>query len=116
MKGAGLLGWLIFGVSTVYCVATYGKHWDLSGKYHMPTALLSPDGKTYRDGSEVDPVTLALVRQGIEQEAMLGAVGTLVALFAVWVVKTRRAQRRQREAFEHELRRMQGTWRKDGGK
>jgi len=107
MKLVPWLGWLVFGLSTLCCVATYGKHWDFSGRYRMPTALLSPDGNTYRDGTEVDPFTLALVHGGIEQEAWLVMVGVLLVLLTAVPVQLWR-HRKHMKAFELELRRIRG--------
>lgn len=108
MKVVPLLGWLIFGFATVNCISKYGNHWDLSGRYHMPTALLSPNGQTYRDGSPVEGVTLALVNRGIEQEAWLVAAGVMLVLLVLLVRAMRRLHRTTMAAFDRELRRIHG--------
>lgn len=82
----------------------------------MPTTLLSPDGQTYRDGSEVDPVTLALVNHGIEQEFWLVGIEVVLALIIVAVFQKRRSDRKRREAvdaFGAELRRIRGMLPRD---
>jgi len=89
----------------VNLITEYGTQWDLSGKFHMPTTLLAPDGKHYPDGSEIDFVTLALVNRGIEQEAWLVAIGVLLVLFTALTRAVVRACRTQK-AFDCELRRI----------
>jgi len=80
MKVASWLGWLILGCLIVTFLGGYGKRWDLSGRYGMPTTLLSPDGQTYRDGSPIDGVTLAFAKRGIEQ-GLAGSVGGAAGAF-----------------------------------
>jgi hypothetical protein len=79
----------------------------------MPTTLLSPDGKTYRDGSPIDDFTLELVNRGIEQEAWLVAAAVLLVLFTVAASRMRRLYRMQKRAFENEFRRIHGMPRHD---
>ena len=107
MKMVPWLGWLVFALATACFISGYGTHWDLSGRYGMPTTLFSPDGQSYRDGSPVDPVTLAIARQGIEQEARLVALGVLLVLFTVLAFQMRRFYRNQL-TFDRELRRIRG--------
>jgi hypothetical protein len=99
----GVLGLLVIGIQTGSCIFLFGKHWDFSGRYHMPTSLLSPDGKSYRDGSEFDPVTYTFVKWGIEQEAWLVMVGVLLMLLIASILQDCRLHRMQRKAFEREL-------------
>ena len=108
MKLVDLLGWLVFGFFTVIFISNYGSHWDLSGRYHMPTTLLSPDGQTYRDGSPIDGVTLVLVNRGIEQEAWIVAAGVQLVLLVLLVRAMWRLPRMQLKAFDRELRRIYG--------
>jgi hypothetical protein len=105
MKPIPLLGWLVFGFCTLSWLSTYGRHWDLSGG--MPTTLLSPDGKTYRDGSPVDGFTLAMARSGNEQEAWLVMATVLLVLVAAVPFQIWRFVRLQQKVFERELRRIQ---------
>jgi hypothetical protein len=116
MKIINCIGCLLFVGLTVNVITKYGKEWDLSGKYHMPTTLLSPDGQTYRDGSEVDPVTLALVNHGIEQEFWLVGIEVVLALVMVVVFQKQRSDRMRKEAvdaFNSELRRIRGMLPRD---
>ena len=83
-----LLGWALL----LYCggcfVSKYGQQWEF-GAYGMPVSLLAEDGFHYRDGTEVDPMSLSIARSGYEAEVMLTfviglstAVGWLV--FDCW--------------------------------
>jgi len=104
-----LLGWLIFGCVTVSCITKYGTQWDFSGRFRMPTTLLSPDGKTYRDGSPIDEITKMLVDRGIEQEFWLVAVGVILVGLTVVAFPKKRFQRKQETALDRELRRIYGV-------
>jgi hypothetical protein len=106
MKAVPLLGCLLFILLTVKNIADYGKQWDLSGRYHMPTTLLAPNGETYRDGTPIDDVTKMCVDRGIEQEVWLVALGVILILSAIAVWRMRRSYRRQLEAVDVELRRI----------
>jgi hypothetical protein len=98
---------LVFVALGVNWLSKYGSQWDLSGRYCMPTTLLSPDGHSYRDGSPADGFTLALVDRGIEQEAWLAAAVELPALFGALALRMRRLYRVQ-QALDRELRRIHG--------
>jgi len=45
---------------------THGGRWELS-RHGIPVSVLSPDGKTYRNGDEIDPITEMLIRGGTEE-------------------------------------------------
>jgi len=75
----------------------------------MPTTLLSPDGKTYRDGSPIDEITKMLVDRGIEQEFWLVAVGVILVGLTVVAFPKKRFQRKQETALDRELRRIYGV-------
>ncbi len=57
---------------------THGERWEFSS-HGIPVALLSPDGETYRNGDEIDPITLGMIRGGIEERV---AACILLTLFA----------------------------------
>jgi len=97
---------LVFVALGVNWLSKYGTQWDLSGRYCMPTTLLSPDGKTYRDGSPVDDITLALVHRDIEQEAWLAVTGVLLVLFSAVAFEMWRLYRM--EVRDREFRRIHG--------
>jgi hypothetical protein len=106
MKVVSLLGSLMVVALGVNWISKYGTQWDLSGRYCMPTTLLSPDGQTYRDGSPIDNFTKRLVDLGIEQEAWLVMAGVLLVLFTAAAFQRRRLHRMQMKAFDRELRRI----------
>jgi hypothetical protein len=112
MKPIPLLGWLVFGFCTLSWLSTYGRQWDFSGG--MPTTLLSPDGKTYRDGAPIDGLSLAIATSGHEQEASLVLMVVLLVLVAAAPFQIWRFVRLQQKAFERELRRIQGHDKHEG--
>jgi hypothetical protein len=103
-----LLGWVMMGCITVSCLSGYGRQWDLSGKYHLPTTLLAPNGKTYRDGSRIDDVTKALVDSGIEQEVELVLVVVILVFGMALQVRMRHSYRMQMKEIDRALRRNYG--------
>ena len=44
---------------------------------HAAGTLLAADGVHHIDGADVDPVTLAIVRTGVEEEVMLAMFGAV---------------------------------------
>jgi len=100
----------------------------------MPVCLLAADGLHYRDGSEVDAVTLALAQSGQQEElellpmgALLGFVALLLGVYASrWRSWQRRCRLRafldaadecqragRREDAEEAFRRFEELWAKD---
>lgn len=71
-------GYVCLFVLIGYKASLYGKRWECGPKYNMPVALLSPDGQRFADGTPLDPLTVATIRSGREEEIWLGAA-------AVWV-------------------------------
>lgn len=97
-NGWGVIGIGIFLLVTLRQVLTYGKEWRL-GRYGMPVSVLAADGRHYADGTEVDAVTLALVRSGWQEEVELLPTGVLLACLAHLVrlrVRRRRTEKRCR--------------------
>lgn len=90
----------------------YGTRWVI-GSLGMPLSLVSPDGRTYADGTPVSAVSAMLIRSGLEEQLTLGLFlfSAVVMTAAVWfgrnIDKTRRqvseqqrltAKRRQSKA------------------
>ena len=115
-NGWGVIGIGIFLLVTLRQVLTYGKEWRL-GRYGMPVSVLAADGRHYADGTEVDAVTLALVRSGWQEEVELLPTGVLLTCLAHLVrlrVRRRRTEKqcRRLKALQdaaEELRRA-GRW------
>lgn len=95
-------------------VCNYGTHWTF-GRYWMPSTLLAPDGRTYRDGAEVDVMSLAIARSGFEPECYLAAATGLGLLVGTLVYKMKRLHSMQVAAFNRERRRIHDMrWAKGG--
>jgi len=56
----------------------HGRTWEC-GPHGLPVSILSPDGRTYRDGSEIDPFSNAIIRSGMEEPLF-----TAWAAFMCW--------------------------------
>jgi hypothetical protein len=123
--GAGmnrLFSWL--GIAMFVAIVArvawmHGQTWELSAR-RIPVSLLSPDGETYRNGDEIDPINRAMIRAGNQEQVMGWALVVLLALFVLWATEVwkykqaleLRAQRQASEAvlamakqFEREGRR-----------
>ncbi len=59
--GIGLFAAIILGM-----LWGHGREWEFS-PHGIPVSALSPDGQTYRNGNEIDPLTLAIIRSGNEE-------------------------------------------------
>jgi hypothetical protein len=101
----GILPWigpLVFLGLVLNFAGQYGRCWQF-GRYGMPSSLLRADGK-YLDGTEVDPLSLAIARSGWEEEGYLAWLFVLAVLFGALVVRMRRLQREQADLFARQLR------------
>lgn len=56
----------------------------------MPRTLVDTSGMAHPDGSPIDPITLAMLRSGIEEDVMLVLCGFLVVLLAMLVLTVRK--------------------------
>jgi hypothetical protein len=90
----GMLGCLVFVSLVVNWAAKYGREWEC-GRYAMPHSLVAADGLHYRSRVEIDPVTLAIIRSGREEEHWLGALSILACLIAWASIEARRWYRKQ---------------------
>jgi hypothetical protein len=88
----GILGCGLFLFLTIYQATMHGRKWEF-GTYGMPVSLLAEDGRHYRDGSEVDPLTLALVRSGNEETVHLIIVGVLLLMLGWLMLECRKLHR-----------------------
>jgi hypothetical protein len=93
-SGIGLLGCLVFVALVVNWAWKYGREWEF-GRFVMPNSLVAPDGLHYRSGAEIDPVSLAIIRSGKEEEHWLAALGILACLIAWASIAVRRCYRKQ---------------------
>jgi hypothetical protein len=44
----------------------HGRQWEF-GPRGLPVCVLSPDGTTYRDGSEIDPISRSIIDSGLQE-------------------------------------------------
>src|SRR5580658_1200553 len=85
-------------------VWTYGGTWEF-GPHGIPVSALSADGKTYRNGNEIDPITEMAIGSGIEERVSGFAYGGLLLAVAflayqVWQHKQLLDSRARRMAAE----------------
>jgi hypothetical protein len=101
MKNVLALVWLVIIVAfPVRVIWTYGGVWEF-GPHGIPMIALSPDGTTYRDGSELDPMTAAITRSG-KEEAIWGCwLGGLIAFVAWLACEHRREKHAQNIKAQH---------------
>jgi hypothetical protein len=99
----GILGWVVFiGLAGNFALQ-HGSWWEF-GKFGMPHTLVAADGVHHPNGEEIDPVTLAMARSGVEEEAMLvGLCGVaLLMAYVVWLrYQTARLRDRSRNQSYH---------------
>ena len=98
-------------------VWTYGGTWEFS-PHGIPVSALSADGKTCRNGGEIDPITEGLIRRGIEEQVSGFAYGGMLLAFgllayAVWQYKQLLDSRARRMAAEA-VREMGEQWEREG--
>jgi hypothetical protein len=89
MKPVAWIGWALFVVLVTVNIGNYGKRWAFVGPCYLPKSLLDATGTRFRDGSELDPLTAALVRARLEEEFY--AIGLLVIVggsaYCLWRMK-----------------------------
>lgn len=78
-----LVGWLVLAASIVGCLTKFNTHWQV-GRYGMPHTVVAEDGWHYSSGTEIDPLTLAVVQSGYEEEIGLGMAAFVVGCMS-WV-------------------------------
>jgi hypothetical protein len=101
MKNVLALFWLVIIVAfPVRVIWTHGGKWEL-GPHGIPMIALSPDGKTYRDGDELDPLTAAITRSGKEETIVGCTLGGLIAFFAWSACEHRREKHAQNIKAQH---------------
>lgn len=82
-----------------YKASLYGKRWEFGPEYNMPVALLSPDGQRFADGTPLDPLTVATIRSGLEEEIWLVAAATWV-LGLLWLSRiVRQTERMEKKSM-----------------
>jgi hypothetical protein len=90
MKNVLALIWLVIFVALpVRVIWTYRGTWEF-GPHGIPVSVLSSDGTTYRNGSEIDPVTAVVIRSGKEEQVLGCTFGVLSVLFVGLACKLRR--------------------------
>ena len=88
-------GLLLFLSLFVYHGLQFGSQWEL-GRYGMPRSLVNETGYQYLDGTEIDPLTLALIKNDHEEGVHLFLLGVLLVLglgnigMAIWFAWRRR--------------------------
>ena len=101
MKNVLALFWLVIIVAfPVRVFWTHGGKWEF-GPHGIPMIALSPDGKTYRDGDELDPLTAAITRSGKEETIVGCTLGGLIAFFAWSACEHRREKHAQNIKAQH---------------
>ncbi len=100
-------GILFFLAICGHLVSQWGTHWEF-GRYGMPRTLVGASGMAHPDGSPIDPITLAMLRSGIEEDVMLALCGILVVLLIMLVFTVRKgiAVRKQLAAAHAESARL----------
>lgn len=93
---AGWAGLALMLFAVVHFVGQHGRQWEF-GRYGMPRTLLAADGRHLLDGSPALPYEVWLIRNGIEEEVMLGAVTFIVVCLGFTVRAVRAANRSQQE-------------------
>jgi hypothetical protein len=66
----------------------HGGRWEF-GPHGIPVSALSADGKTYRNGDEIDPITEMMIRSGIEERVAGFAYGGLLLAVVVLAYEVR---------------------------
>lgn len=74
-------------------ICMYGSEWEF-GRYYMPRSIVRPDGRTYADGREIDPITLELIRGDREEVCCLFMLGILACVVVVGSVSLYLGQRK----------------------
>lgn len=102
----------LLGIVCLVCIPlrlawVHGGTWEFSA-HGIPVSALSPDGETYRNGDEIDPITLGMIRGGTEEGAsacIFIALFVAIAGCAYQALKLRQAiqTRARREARERVL-------------
>jgi hypothetical protein len=69
----------------------HGRTWEF-GPHGLPVSILSADGQTYRDGSQIDALSAAIIRSGVE-EPMWAAWVAFMGWAAVTLAMPRRARK-----------------------
>lgn len=101
MKNVLALFWLVIIVAfPVRVFWTHGGKWEF-GPHGIPMIALSPDGKKYRDGDELDPLTAAITRSGKEETIVGCTLGGLIAFFAWSACEHRREKHAQNIKAQH---------------
>ncbi len=77
-KFYALVGVVLMIVLPARMIWLHGRTWEC-GPHGLPVSILSPDGRTYRDGSEIDPYSSAIIRSGMEEPLF-----TAWAAFMCW--------------------------------
>jgi hypothetical protein len=99
-KVYSLFGLVVMVGIPVRAICTYGGLWEF-GPHGIPMIALSPDGTTYRDGSELDPLTAAITRSGSEETIVGCVLGVLSALFVWMACEQRREKHAQKIKAQH---------------
>ena len=89
-----LTGWAIFLAVLIGNAMQYGKRWEF-GPHGFTRVLVAGDGKHYRDGTAIDPITLALHNSGQEEAFQLAAIGIIAATGRHYFVYTVLRMQRQ---------------------
>jgi hypothetical protein len=100
-----LSAWLAIGLFAAFTfgmLCRHGREWEFS-RHGIPVSVLSPDGQTYRNGNEIDPFMLSIIRSGNEEAIMAGILGVMLAslgllAYQIWAFK--RAGKRFRLIWE----------------
>jgi hypothetical protein len=72
MKNSNCLAATVFFLlATPRLMWLHGRTWEF-GPHGLPVSILSADGQTYRDGSQIDVLSAGIIRSGIEEPLAAG--------------------------------------------
>ncbi len=96
MKTLNFLACVFFLLVAGHQVAGYGTTWEF-GRFGMPKTILSADDRHYADGSDIDPISLAIANGGNEEEFYLAGLSIIAALtgysiHAAWTIRKARGR------------------------
>jgi hypothetical protein len=97
------LGYGLLGTILVYHLAGYGTRWEFGPRYHMPKALVAPDGLHFLDGTQIPEVNLAAIRNDRDEELSLFILAGIVVIFITYACMLYRTYREELHKLKLEI-------------